>query len=179
MSADSMGTTGSPVQTIEALLAHALAMETEATDRNGELADQMETHRKQAVADIFRRLERAERAHLEELTQRCSGLTLPHYAPWEFQWSASEAPETIAVDRVHYQLSVREALQLALDHERRAVAFFASVAASDAPAEVVSMATEFAQEEREHIVWLQECLHQADATPDASADDPDPPLCQE
>lgn len=179
MSADNTGSAGTPVQTVEALLAHALALETEATERYGELAEQMETHRKRAVAAIFRRLERAERAHLEELTQRCAGRTLPHYAPWEFQWSASEAPETIAVDRVHYQLSVREALQLALDHEHRAVAFFASVAASGAPADVVSLATELAQEEREHIVWLQESLDQADATPDASADDPDPPLCQE
>lgn len=167
------------VKTVAELLAHALAMETEATERYGELADQMEMHRKKGVAAIFRRLERAERAHLEELTQRCAGMALPHYAPWEFQWSAREAPETIAIERVHYQLSVREAVELALEHERRATAFFAEVAASGAPDEVVALATEFAEEEREHIQWLQACLDQEAATPDAAMEDPDPPLCQE
>jgi rubrerythrin len=169
----------SRVTTVAELLAHALAMETDAAERYGELADQMEMHRKKGVAAIFRRLEHAERAHLEELTRRCAGLELPHYAPWEFQWSASEAPETIAIERVHYQLSVREAVALALEHERRATAFFSDVAASGAPADVAALATEFAQEEREHIQWLEECLAREESTPDASIEDPDPPLCQE
>lgn len=167
------------VTSVPELLAHALAMETEATERYGELADQMEMHRKKSVAAIFRRLERAERSHLEELTRRCAGMALPHYAPWEFQWSAREAPETIAIEKVHYHLSVREAVELALEHERRATAFFSEVAASGAPAEVVALAMEFAEEEREHIQWLQACLDEEAATPDAAMEDPDPPLCQE
>ena len=59
------------IHTLPELLAHALAMETEAAERYGELADQMEIHRKTAVAAIFRRLEKAEKKHLDELTEMC------------------------------------------------------------------------------------------------------------
>ena len=170
---------GAVVQTVADLLAHALAMETEAAERYGELADQMQTHRKTAVAAIFRRLEVAEKKHLVELTQLCQGVALPHYAPWDFSWRNSEGPETIDSGRVHYQLSVREAVLLALEHERRATQFYADIADTAQAADVVALAREFADEEREHIVWLEACL--ADCTPeDARAlDDPDPPMSQE
>jgi hypothetical protein len=46
------------IDSLPELLAHALAMETEAAERYEELADQMETHRKAGVAAIFRRLEK-------------------------------------------------------------------------------------------------------------------------
>ena len=52
------------IDSLPELLAHALAMETEAAERYEELADQMETHCKAAVAKIFRRLEKEEKAHL-------------------------------------------------------------------------------------------------------------------
>ena len=80
------------VQTIPELLAHALAMETEATERYGELADQMETHRRTAVAAIFRKLEAAEKKHLVDLTEMCAGVSLPHFAPWDFKWRINEGP---------------------------------------------------------------------------------------
>ena len=73
------------IRTVPELLAHALAMETEAAERYGELADQMETHRKAAVAAIFRRLEKAEKKHLVELTEMCSKVELPHYRALGFQ----------------------------------------------------------------------------------------------
>jgi rubrerythrin len=49
-----------PINSLGVLLAHALAMETDAAERYGELADQMEMHRKAGVAGIFRRLAKAE-----------------------------------------------------------------------------------------------------------------------
>ena len=75
-------TDGTAVQTVPQLLAHALAMETEAAERYGELADQMETHRRTAVAAIFRRLEVAEKKHLVDLTALCKDVPLPHYAAY-------------------------------------------------------------------------------------------------
>ena len=167
------------VQTVPELLAHALAMETEAAERYGELADQMETHRRTAVAAIFRRLEVAEKKHLVELTAQCQGVALPHYAPWDFKWRCSESPETIAIDRVSYQLSVRQAIELALEHERRATQFYADIAATAQAPEVIELARQFADEEREHIGWLEKCLAECGADDALSIDDPDPPLCQE
>lgn len=170
---------GSPVQTVAELLAHALAMETEAADRYGELADQMQTHRRTAVAAIFRRLEVAERKHLVDLSAMCKGVTLPHYAPWDFKWRSNEGPETIDISRVHYHLSVREALELALEHERKATQFYAGVADAARAPDVIALARQFADEEREHIAWLEACLAECGADDAKAGEDPDPPLSQE
>lgn len=172
-------TDGTAVQTIPQLLAHALAMETEAAERYGELADQMETHRRTAVAAIFRRLEGAEKKHLVAVTTLCKDVPLPHYAPWDFKWRSSESPETIDIGRVHYQLSVREAVLLALEHERRATQFYADVAAAAHDPEVIALAHQFAEEEREHTGWLEACLAECGAEDSQASEDPDPPLSQE
>jgi rubrerythrin len=169
-------------QTIDSmpeLLAHALAMETEAAERYEELADQMETHRKAKVAAIFRKLEKEEKAHLEELEAMCARYELPHFAPWEYKWNTGgESPEAIAIDRVSYRMSVRAAVQLALDHERRAEAFYAGIAKAARNDDVRILAGQFAAEEREHIAWLESSLLLA-GPEDAATEDPDPPLSQE
>lgn len=170
---------GSAVQTVPELLAHALTMETEAAERYGELADQMQTHRRTAVAAIFRRLEVAERKHLVDLTAMCKDVPLPHYAPWDFQWRSNESPEAIDIGRVHYHLSVREALQLALEHERKATQFYAGVAYTAQAPDVIALASQFADEEREHIGWLEACLAECGADDSMAVEDPDPPLSQE
>jgi rubrerythrin len=167
------------VQTIPELLAHALAMETEAAERYGELADQMQTHRKTAVAAIFRRLEIAEKMHLVELTEKCKGVVLPHYAPWNFKWRSNESPETIDIGKVHYQLSVRDAIVLALEHEHKASQFYADIADTAQVADVSALARQFADEEREHVSWLETCLAECGSEDLKAAEDPDPPLCQE
>ena len=167
------------VQTVPELLAHAMAMETEASERYGELADQMETHRRKAVAAIFRRLETAEKKHLVDLAEMCNGVVLPHYAPWDFKWRSNEGPETIDIGRVHYQLSVREAVLLALEHERKATQFYVDVANTALAPDVIGLARRFADEEREHIGWLEACLAECGSTDSMANEDPDPPLCQE
>ena len=165
------------IDSLPELLAHALAMETEAAERYEELADQMETHRKAAVAKIFRRLEKEEKAHLVELTAMCSRYQLPQYAPWDYKWTTGESPEAIDIGMVSYKLSVRDAVELALVHERRASDFYAGIAQRASNDEVRILASQFAAEEREHIGWLESCL--ADCGPDDGAiDDPDPPLSQ-
>lgn len=165
------------INSLPELLAHALAMETEATERYGELADQMETHRKTKVAAIFRRLEKEEQAHLVELTHMCSQHELPHYAPWDYKWSTGESPEAIDIGKVSYQLSVRDAVRLALEHERRATEFYSGIAQHATNTDVRILASQFAAEEREHVGWLESFL--AEAGPDDTAEDPDPPLSQE
>jgi rubrerythrin len=167
------------IGTVPELLAHALAMETEAAERYGELADQMETHRKAAVAVIFRRLEKAEQKHLAELTEMCRGVTLPHYAPWDFKWHGAESPEAIDTGRVSYQLTVRGAVELALEHEHQALTFYAGVAEHATDAEVVRLAREFAEEEREHVGWLEGWLAGCSPADALALEDPDPPLSQE
>lgn len=167
------------IHTLPELLAHALAMETEAAERYGELADQMETHRKTAVAKIFRRLEQAEKAHLGDLTEMCSKFELPHIAPWDFKWRHNESPEAIDFTKVHYQLTVREAILLAFEHERRAAEFYAGIALTTTDPEVQKLARQFAAEEQQHIGWLEAWLAECGPGDALAIEDPDPPLCQE
>jgi rubrerythrin len=167
------------IHSLPELLAHALAMETDAADRYGELADQMELHRRTAVADIFRRLEKAEQKHLDELNEMCAGMDLPHIAPWDFKWSGAESPEAIAIDKVSYHLTVKGAVLLALDHEQQAQAFYSRIAGSTTDAEVRRLATQFAEEERQHVTWLETWRDQCGPDDEVPLDDPDPPLSQE
>jgi rubrerythrin len=167
------------IDSLPELLAHALAMETEAAERYGELADQMETHRKTAVAAIFRRLEKAEKEHLGDLTEMCSKFELPHIAPWDYKWRHSESPEAIDFTKVHYQLSVREAILLAFEHERKAADFYAGIAQTATDAEVQKLARQFAEEEQQHIGWLEAWLAECGPGDALAIEDPDPPLSQE
>jgi rubrerythrin len=167
------------IATVPELLAHALAMETEAAERYGELADQMETHRKSKVAAIFRRLEKAEQKHLDELTTMCSGMSLPHYAPWDFKWAGAESPEAIDTGKMSYHLTVQGAVLLALEHERQALAFYAGVAETASDAEVCRLARDFAAEEMLHVGWLEAWLADCGPADALALEDPDPPMSQE
>jgi len=167
------------IDTLPELLAHALAMETEAAERYCELADQMEIHRKTAVAAIFRRLEKAEKDHLGDLTEMCGKVELPHISPWDFKWRGAESPEAIDTGRVHYQLSVREAILLAFEHESKAAEFYAGVAQTTTNVEVQKLARQFAEEEQQHIGWLETWLAECGPDDARAIEDPDPPLCQE
>jgi rubrerythrin len=82
-----------PINSLGVLLAHALAMENDAADRYGELADQMEMHRKKGVAGIFRRLQKAEQKHLAELEELCAEMDLPHIRALGFQVGRAKVPK--------------------------------------------------------------------------------------
>lgn len=169
---------GTAIRTLPELLAHALAMESEAAERYGELADQMEIHHKTAVAKIFRRLEKAEKLHLAELRDMCNDVELPHYAPWDFKWTGAESPEAIDVGKVSYQLSVRDAILLAFEHERNAAEFYSSIANSAVADDVRTLARQFAEEEHEHMGWLKSYLAACGPEDSIALEDPDPPLGQ-
>ena len=167
-----------PINSLGVLLAHALAMENDAADRYGELADQMEMHRKKGVAGIFRRLQKAEQKHLAELEELTAEMDLPHIAPWYFKWGG-ESPEAIAVDRVSYHMSVKGAVLLALDHEKEAYGFYRRVANQTSDSEVRRLARQFADEELQHVAWLEEWRDKCGPDDEKPLDDPDPPLSQE
>ncbi len=166
---------GAGIAALPELLAHALAIETEAAERYGELAEQMETHRKAEVASIFRRLERAEKKHLAELTDLCKTVALPHYAPWDFKWDGAESPEAIDTGRVSYQLTVEGAVLLALEHERKALDFYAGIADTARAADVRTLARQFAEEEQQHVGWLEAWLAKCGPADAVVLEDPDPP----
>jgi rubrerythrin len=163
------------IGSVEELLAHSLAIETEAVDRFMDLADQMDVHNNPEVAQLFRKLASIEQLHIEHVAANAEGLTLPHVSPWEYKWSCTDGLEGADTDDVHYMMTPYHAIKLALCGERRAADFFESVCRSGASEAVRQLAEKLASEEQEHIRLLTEWLVRYPAPDSDWSDDPDPP----
>ena len=167
-----------PIRTLPELLAHARAMEGEAVERYTELADQMEVHNNREAAALFKRMAEIETIHVENVGALCAGMELPDIPAWEYSWDGPEAPEAVDPSEVHYLLSAREAVVLALTHERRGADFYAALAESAKRKDVREMAEKLAAEEREHVGWLEKWLERYPESEAGYDDDLDPPLGQ-
>lgn len=168
----------SPFADVGAFLLHAVVLEDEAAGRYDELADTMEVHHNDDVAELFRQMAGYSRLHLaeaRELATRFPG-GLPDLKPWEFDWPGDESPESAATEGTHYLMTPHHALQLALVAERSAHSFYANVAANTANEEIRALAEEFAAEEAEHVEALEKWLTRYPAPPRGWDEDLDPPV---
>ena len=167
--------------TREWLLAHAMAIETEAVDRYEELADQMDVHNNPEVADFFRKMAEIEGKHVDNVEQLCGDTVLPHISPWDLAWAGDESPESPKHnDEVHYLMTPYHAIQLAIQGEQRAAAFFRDIADKAGVAEDVrALADQLAGDELEHVRLLQQWLARQPRPDDDWQEDPDPPTLQE
>jgi hypothetical protein len=147
-----------PSPELATFLAHSVELESEAGERYGELADSMETHRNQPVAEFFRRMEAEAAQHLEEVAGLAGDTPLPQLTAWEFEWPEAEPPETASYEAVHYRMSLRQAVELALANERAAEAYYRDYAAGSGDRETISVATRFAEEESGHAAELMRIL---------------------
>ena len=163
----------------EELLAYSLALETEAVDRFNDLADQMEMHHNYEVADLFRKLARIEGLHIENVRKTSAGKELPQLLAWEFEWEDGESPEGGAMEDAHYLMQPWHAIELAMQGEKRAVAFFRHVADTTTDAEVLKMALELVDEEEEHVALLQQWQERFPRPDDRWDEDLDPPVVME
>ncbi|MBI2313850.1 MAG: ferritin family protein [Betaproteobacteria bacterium] len=161
------------------MLAHALAMESEAAERYAELADQMAVHNNQEVAALFRKLGDIERLHAENIRRQAAGYELPRISLGGYRWGSRESPEALDPGEVHYLITPREAVKLALRHERQAAEFYGRIARGSASQEVRKLAKGYEEEEKEHVRLLTEWLKRYPETGCDRDDDPDPPMEQE
>lgn len=161
-----------------ALLAYALALELEASERYADLADQMTTHNNPEVAGIFERLSRIEKLHADQVREKAANVDLPEIGASAYRWETPEGPETTDFSDVHYLMSAHQALQLALHNECRARDFFARIAAEATDQDVVDLAAEMVEEEKEHVALMEEWLAKYPPSDEAFTDDPDPPVDQ-
>ena len=141
-------------------LAHALAMEGEAAERNLELADMMEAHDNLEVSGIFRDMHRFSTMHRNEIRERTGDLELPKLKSWQYRWVApTEVGDEEGFD---YTMTPHQALRYARENEERAMRFYQAVAGNSDDPEVRRLAAEFAEEEREHTEaldkWLERVL---------------------
>lgn len=160
------------------LLAYALALELEASERYADLADQMETHNNPEVAELFQKLSRIEKLHADHVLEQAASLDLPNIAASAYRWEDPEGPETTDFGEAHYLMTAHIALRLALHNEQRAFEFFTRVAAEAADRGVVKLAEEMAEEEREHVALMKDWLAKFPQADEAWSDDPDPPVDQ-
>ena len=163
------------ISSVPEFLAHALEMEVESAERYRELADNMQVHNNPAVAALFGRLAVEGDAHVAEVERLGAGVELPEIAPWAFKWSSPDAPESIPMDDLHYQMTRRQALELALHNETRGRDFYAELARASASTEVRALAAELAVEEGRHVDMLRDWLARETTPPTPDAPDLDPP----
>jgi rubrerythrin len=139
----------------------ALLIEQEARDRYEELADQLDAHHAPEAAGFFRKMVRIEELHRTELESRRHEL---------FPRAASTVSRAMLFDveapdagRVHAGMSVRAALEVALDSEKKAHEFFVAALPQLTNADVKALFLELSAEELEHQQWVQLELDRAPA----------------
>jgi len=167
------------INDITDLLAHALALEHEASDRYAELAELMEVHNNIDVAKLFERMAEIEKLHVEQILRMVSKHDLADLPKKEWKWISPEGPETSNPEDLHYLMKPYHALQLALVNEQRAFEYYDQVAKNTSDEATRSLAEELATEEEEHVALVKVWI---DKYPEMDRDwdyDDDPPMLQD
>jgi rubrerythrin len=174
-----MSKTANPkVANLNDLLAVAYQIEIDAVERYRLLADQMETHNNPELVKVFRDLARAEGIHGEEIRRLAGDFDVVAHAQ-KIAKFAGESPEEADIGSSHYLMTPWHALQLSLEGEKRALAYFTSIVATAKDSKVKDMAAELVEEEAEHVNLVHRLLRRYPQPSDSWADDPDPPVSQE
>ncbi len=137
------------------LLVHAYQMELEAQERYTYLADLMEVHNNMDLVTLFRKLAWIEGNHAKQILEQMDGQADKELQPHEYKWETDESPEAMDLGDVDYLMTPRQALKLALKAEENAFKFFSDLLKVVTDPELVSLATEFAEEEEEHVVLMK------------------------
>ena len=162
------------------LLAIAYRIELDAVERYGLLADQMETHNNPELTKVFRDLSKAESIHAAEIREMAGDTDLNGRAnALHSIWPKGESPEEVDLGAVHYLMTPWHALQLCLAGEKRALAFFTSIAETAKDAKVKEMAAELVEEEAEHVNLVYRLMRKYPEPTDSWCQEGDPPAAQD
>lgn len=140
---------------VEMFLSYAIKLEEEATLRFGQLADAMDAAGNKDVGALFRRLSDYSRLHLADAKARAGFRDVPVILPSDYQWPDLESPETAAIWATDPLIAYDEAMQIALESEKRGHAFYKLVHETTDDPEIRVLAKEFVEEEAEHVEWLE------------------------
>ena len=147
-----------PIQSAPELYAHAIAIEREAAERYGELAERMSDEGREDLARVFETLADLESEHLQTLEARTLDVALPPIPDSRYHWLEAGAPETAARSLVYRLMTPRMALGIALQAEMRAQAFFEGVFMTCEDPALRALAREMAAEEQEHVLLIERLL---------------------
>lgn len=162
-------------KSMEVFLAHAVALERDAVEQLNDVAHMMDVHNNQSLFELFTELAGFGLEHASAIEALAGERELPSFKPWEYEWMDDESPELGDTSDLHYQMTARQALLLALSSEKKAQHFYQDIAEHGETEDIRSLAGEFALEEAEHVQLLENRLED---TPDVGLDwatDLDPP----
>lgn len=143
------------MQSVEEFLVYAARLEQEAALRFDELADMASSFENKEVADFFRQMAHYSRLHLAEAKARGGFHDLPKMESGDFQWDDVESPEAAAIWGADPNMDVRQALDLAMEAEKRGLEFYSNVYENTTDPEIKVMAKEFVDEEAEHVAAIE------------------------
>jgi rubrerythrin len=135
-------------------LAHAIKVEQEAALRFGELADAMANAGNAEAGKLFRKLSDFSRLHLADAKARAGFRDIPVMLPEEYEWPEFESPETAAIWAIDPMIAKSEAMEVALEAEKRGYLFYKAVHDATTDPEIKALAAEFVAEEAEHVEWM-------------------------
>ncbi len=155
-------------------LLHSLELERESAEHYDQLAQSMAVHHNPEVAALFEQLARRSARRAEEIERRAQEIPLPELAPWEFKWHCPDPLQDCLEPKVHYLMTVTEALDIVLYNERRIQDFYAAfLSASDM--RVRALAEEITRETRHHLNWLEAWRAERGILGEERMEDLDPP----
>ncbi len=163
--------------TLQDALDLAILVEEEAQERYNEFTEQLEKHHTADAASFFREMSGNEAKHGAELRARRVNLfgDTPAKVDRSMIWDV-EAPE-YAEARIF--MSHRQALNVAMDSEKKAYSFFDDALASITNAEVKELFAELRDEELEHQELVEAEIKKLGDVADVDPEDyVDPPVGQ-
>lgn len=137
---------------------HALAIEHEAAERYAEFRDYFDDRGDEVLAGLCGNLSRLEAEQFDDLVKAAEGLELAPIPAGEFLWLESGCPEAAAREVFYRLAGPRQLLEVALEGEYAALAFFQWAERTSADGGVRRLAREMAEEELHHAEWVREAL---------------------
>lgn len=163
------------IEEVPVFLSLAYLLEMESSERYTELADNMQTHNLTELEQLFRQLADYGVKHAEEVVSYPEASVMPTLGSLDFEWQDPEGPETTGLDLVHYEMSIEQALQIALHNEVRGQNFYANIALKSPNERIRELAADFADEENEHVLLLEQRIEKMTDAERVTNDDLDPP----
>lgn len=136
-------------------LAHAVKLEAAAEQGSDNIADAMVTLGNSEVEAFFRKMAEFSRWHLKEAMDRAGFNHVSELPEDGYVWPNGIPPESPAWFGIDGLMSVEQAVDLALEAERRGFEYYTAIAQTDSDPRVRAMAEKFAEEERGHVEQLE------------------------
>lgn len=169
---------GQQIATPEELLAYANKIERAAAIRYAELADQMEVHNNQELAEFLREMSRIEWGHVNDIDQLSGGIKTEG-ASTKDRWSTLSAGEAPDYGDMHYLSQPHHVLKLALEFEITNAKYYSEVAQKSDDTKLQELAKRLQAEEEHHVAELEEWLVRYPEPEPGWDEDMDAPICQE